>query len=168
VISDAFKSGAWSELEPFVYRDGSTMPPLLLRDIPEQNYLSSGLRIFGLILMGFNLMASIVSIIWVYINREHRVLRAAQPPFLYVLVVGAMVCSLAILTISFDESCNGWTTEQLSRACMATPWFLSVRAIADQEARSMRRIVRTYPFYLFLFRWESLSSTEHYSASCGG
>jgi hypothetical protein len=137
VISDAFKNGEWRGLRPFVYRDGSTTPPLLLRDIPDQNYLSSSLRIFGLVLMGFDVIASIVSITWVYIYREHRVLRAAQPQFLYVLLVGALVCSLAILTIGFDESYNGWTTEQLSHACMATPWLLTVRTNVEQEARSV-------------------------------
>lgn len=146
MISDAFQNGEWSELRPFVYRDGSTTPPLLLRDMPDQNYLSTSLRIFGLILMGFDVMASIVSITWVYIYREHRVLRAAQPQFLYVLLVGALVCSLAIVTIGFDESYNGWTTEQLSRTCMATPWLLTVRTDAEQVACSVRRISQDLPF----------------------
>jgi len=131
VISDVFKSGVWNELEPFVYRDGSTTPPFLLRDTPDQNYLPSGLRVLGFTLMGIALIACVVSVVWIYINREHRVLRAAQPHFLYLLVVGALICSLAILTISFDES-YGWSTEQLSMACMATPWLLSVRGTPGQ------------------------------------
>jgi hypothetical protein len=125
VISDVFKSGVWTEVKPFVFRDGTTTPPLLLRDAPDQNYLSSGIRIFGFILMGIALLASIASIVWVFIHRKHRVLLAAQPYFLYLLAVGALICSLTILTVSFDEG-DGWDTEQLSRACMATPWLLSV------------------------------------------
>lgn len=118
-------SGAWFELQPFVYRDGRTVPPDYLRDEPDQNYLNSGLRALGFALMSVAMFAAVVSALWVYLRRKHRVLRASQPFFLYLLCFGALVQVSAIVTISFDES-YGWDEEQLSRACMATPWLLSL------------------------------------------
>jgi hypothetical protein len=105
-----------------VYADGRSVPPDLLRDEPQQNYLSKGVQIFGFILLGIAWLTAIVSAIWVYTYRKHRIVQAAQPYFLYMISLGASVSVSAILTISFDES-NGFTEEQLSRACMATPWL---------------------------------------------
>lgn len=120
-----YSASAWFELEPFEYRDGRTVPPDLLRDEPDQNYLSSGLRALGLTLMSFAMFAAVVSIVWVYLRRKHRVLRASQPFFLYLVCIGALVQVSTIITISFDES-YGWDEDQLSSACMATPWLLSM------------------------------------------
>jgi hypothetical protein len=110
-------------LLPFVYRDGRTVPPELLRDEPDQNYLSSGLRAMGFALMGIALLCCIVSATWVFVRRKHRVLRASQPEFLYLIAFGSAVQASSIITISNDES-FGWSTEALSRACMASAWLL--------------------------------------------
>ena len=107
----------------FIYRDGRTVPPELLRDEPEQNYLNSGLRVLGFALMGTALLCSIMSAAWVYLRRKHGVLRASQPLFLYLIAFGAAVQTSAIVTISYDES-YGWSTIALSRSCMASAWLL--------------------------------------------
>ena len=121
--------GGWVPFQgEFIYKDGTTSPPLQLRTPPDQNFLSDGLRIFGYVLLGVVMLSSAFTMGWVFMLRKHRVLLAAQPSFLYMLCFGSMISSLAIITISQDES-FGWSDEQLSRACMATPWLISAGTI---------------------------------------
>jgi gamma-aminobutyric acid type B receptor len=100
------------------------VPPDLLRAIPEQNYLSVGARSFGFTCFAVVLFTSAVFIVWVYLHRDRRVVKAAQPIFLYMICVGAALSASAIFTRSFDES-FGWSEQQLSRACMASVWLFS-------------------------------------------
>lgn len=123
----------WHHIAPFVYRDGRTVPPELLRDEPDYNFLSSWLRILGYTLMGITVFGAIVCALWVFVRRKHRVVRASQPEFLYLIAFGAAVECSTILTISNDES-YGWSTESLSRACMANPWLLSTGHIIIYSA----------------------------------
>jgi len=113
----------WHHIEPFVYRDGRTVPPELLRDEPDQNYLTRGLRIMGYTLMGIVLFGAVLCASWVFLRRNHRVLRASQPVFLYLIAFGTAIEALTIVTISNDES-YGWSTESLSISCMANPWYV--------------------------------------------
>ncbi|CAB9500494.1 Gamma-aminobutyric acid (GABA) B receptor [Seminavis robusta] len=112
----------WVDVFPFVYSDGSNSPPTLLRTTPEQNYLDPVVRGIGLTLMSISLLFIAASAIWVWRHRNHRVVIAAQPPFLYVLCVGSTLFSMVILVNSFDES-HGWTDSMLDKACVATPWL---------------------------------------------
>ena len=123
----------WKHVASFVYRDGRTVPPELLRDEPYQNYPSSGLRIMGYTLMGIALLGAIVSALWVFLCRNHRVLRASQPLFLYLVDFGAAEEASTILTISNDKS-YGWSTNALSCACMSNPWLLSTGYIIVYSA----------------------------------
>ena len=112
----------WVEINPFVYSDGSNSPPELLRSVPEQNFLDPIVRGFGLGLMTLALLSIFVSAVWVLLHRKHRVVIAAQPPFLYVLCLGSTLSSLVILVCSFDES-YGWDDAMLDKACVAIPWL---------------------------------------------
>jgi hypothetical protein len=132
-LSEIYANGTWTEVSPFVYADGTTLPPMLLRDVPEQNYLSNVIRGVGLVLMGVVILLALTTVAWVYLHRDHRVLRAAQPPFLYVLALGSTISASTIIPISFDES-YGWSEQKLSRACMAIPWLLSLGHIITYGA----------------------------------
>jgi hypothetical protein len=132
-LTDISFNGTWSKLDEFVYADGTTIPPELLRDLPDQNYLTAAFRSVGLTLMGITMSGAVATIVWVYLHREHRVLRAAQPPFLYMLALGSAVSVSTILVISFDES-TGRTEEQLSSSCMAIPWLISLGHILTYGA----------------------------------
>lgn len=90
--------------------------------------MSPHLQALGLSLMAFAAAASVACGLWVFVYRQHRVLKASQPPFLYLACFGALVQALAIFTISFDES-DGWTEDQLGAACMAMPWLLALGTI---------------------------------------
>jgi len=96
--------------------------PQPLREIFENNYLSSGARIAGFVLFGISTAIGVGGLVWVGYKRKSQVVKAAQPEFLGVLCIGSIITSFAILTLSFDES-YGWSEKQLSGACMATPFL---------------------------------------------
>jgi gamma-aminobutyric acid type B receptor len=104
------------------YADGRTVPPDLLKDPPPQNYLSSSVRGVGFAVMALALLTSAATILWVFSHRNHRVVKAAQPYFMYVICLGAGVSISAVLPLSFDEG-KGWSVRQLGSACMAVPWL---------------------------------------------
>jgi hypothetical protein len=110
-----------------VYRDGSTSPPILLRDPPNSNYLDRDARIFGLTFFSVISLIIIGTTIWIVVNRGHAVLRAAQPHFLLPVCLGAQLEAVCIVFISFDES-YGTSEETLSRLCVAIPWYAEALA----------------------------------------
>jgi 7 transmembrane sweet-taste receptor of 3 GCPR len=60
--------------------------------------------------------------IWVFLNRSHKLVRASQPEFLYLLCFGAALVAPSVMFVSFDEE-KDVSVEQLSRMCSAFPWF---------------------------------------------
>jgi hypothetical protein len=122
-VGNSTQSG-WIEQTPFVFADGTTTGPPL-RTMPEQNYLSPGLQIMGLSLMSIAILLAILSIVWVFVQRNHRVVLASQPIFLYIISFGCIIQASTIFVLSFDES-FGWSEEALSAACMASPWLYTL------------------------------------------
>ena len=116
------RTGIWNISRPFLYIDGTFTPPKLLREQPNQNYISMGARIFGLTLFGISLVAVTVSLCWVLVNRHHSVVVAAQPIFLYTLCFASMMLCFCILLSAFDESW-GFDEVVLDRACFAWAWL---------------------------------------------
>jgi hypothetical protein len=60
---------------------------------------------------------------WVIWYRNHKVVKASQPAFLLIMILGCFLISIAIFTNSWDEL-YGWNTEQLSVLCTSTPWLV--------------------------------------------
>ena len=125
--------GEWTTTEdgPFLFSDGTPSAPTLLRAIPEQNYLSSSVRIAGLVLMSVSLFFSVVIAFLVWMYQERKIIKNNQPFFLFVLLIGSFLMALSILFLSFDESTlTASELEQepkfLDFACAAFPWFLSL------------------------------------------
>jgi hypothetical protein len=116
--------GKWEQRANFTYADGRQVPPDLLRDEPPQNYLPSGLRIFGYVMLGIVLLLALASSAWVHYRRSNRVVRAAQPVFLQQLILGSGVFALAIIPLSLDDA-SGMSPSQLNSCCMAVPWLVS-------------------------------------------
>lgn len=113
--------------QPIIFANGQTTPPTVLRDVPMQ-YLNPEVRILGLTAAGVALLASTVGAAWVYRNRNHRVLQAAQPHFLYLICAGSAILILSIIAMSFDES-QGWTQQDMNLVCATLPWLSSVGVI---------------------------------------
>ena len=113
---------SYNEINQAVYANGLSTPPLPLRTEPNQNYLSDRVRIFGFALFATALLLSAVTAIWIFFHKENRVVKAAQPYFLYLLCLGSAAEASAIFALLFDEG-QGWSETQLDRACMAVPWL---------------------------------------------
>lgn len=108
-----------------MFYDGTSDEPMPHRDVSDANYLSKGVQTTGIILSSLALSFSISCCIWVFINRKHKLLRASQPAFLYLLCFGAAFVAPSVLFISFDED-KGVSEEQLSKMCSAFPWFFVI------------------------------------------
>ena len=115
--------GKWVSIAPFVYADGTTIPPSLLRDPADQNYLSKGVQAVGFALMSTALAAVIISAVWVVAYRHNALVLASQPHFLGLFCFGSAITAAAIFPLSFDES-YGWSEDQLSKACLTAPWLV--------------------------------------------
>jgi hypothetical protein len=118
------KRRPWQSLHDFLYSDGTTSPPLLLRTVPEQNYIGKGPRIWGFFLLSACMVINLSLMVWVHLNREVKVVKAAQPEFLHMITVGATLLALTIFPNSFDES-HGWDAKMIGRACTSSPWLVS-------------------------------------------
>ena len=127
VMTDGTLRGNWVSVpgETFIYADGTPSPPELLRDPPEQNYLSNQVYGIGLGLFGIAVLWVLLAAVFVIVKRAHKVIKGNQPEFLLILLGGALTMSCGILTLSFDED-KGWSGRQLSSACAATPWLISL------------------------------------------
>ena len=117
----------------FVYADGSTSPPPILREILEYNYLSTWVRAIGLTLATLSIFMAIASGVFVAFMRNDQMIKASQPLFLALLCIGSVTLTLAIFTLSFDEN-NGWTDSQLDAACVTTPWLFFIGYIVIYSA----------------------------------
>lgn len=127
------ETNRWSTRATFYYADNSTTPPALLRDVPEQNFLTPSVRAFGLSLLGIGWGVCVLNAIFIAIHRKHPVLKASQPLFLLQLSLGSAILLSAIFPISFDES-YGWTTSMLSAACTSLPWLIVIGHITEYMA----------------------------------
>lgn len=92
VESDLFKSGEWASLVPYTFNDGTSDIPA---DLPEletdSNYLSTGWKVFGAILVAIIILLALGFTCWTYINSAKRVVRSSQPIFLYMISAGTLL-----------------------------------------------------------------------------
>mmetsp|Transcript_37639 Transcript_37639/g.78097 ORF Transcript_37639/g.78097 Transcript_37639/m.78097 type:complete len:866 (-) Transcript_37639:1504-4101(-) len=122
-----FSNITWSKNGYFeyFYAGNRSSAPLPLRTPGNQNYLRSQLRAIGLTLMGISILAAICFGVWVFATRTHRIVRASQPSFLYVICIGTILQSSTVVTISFDEGA-GWSENGLTKLCNFLPWLFTV------------------------------------------
>lgn len=121
------ESGAWKAVPgtEFLFFDGTTNEPMPRRETFDPHYISNGFHVVGIFLSSLAVFLAIASGTWVFFNRDKRLVRAAQPEFLYLLCVGATLVAASSIFVSFDED-KGKSEEQLDRLCSAFPWFAVV------------------------------------------
>ena len=114
----------WTDVqgENFIYKDGTSTPPVVQQEIKNENYLSPWVRIIGFSLMGLTMALGIGYSIFVLVKWNDRAIAPTQPQFILLLFVGAVIMSSSIFTLSFDES-YGWDDGQLDVACVMAPWL---------------------------------------------
>lgn len=114
----------WKSIKPFVFSDGTTDPPPVLPDLTETvDIVDSGAQIFGYVLSGIGLALSVLFGLWTFIHRENVIVLSSQPLFLCMLVIGALLISLAIIPMSMQEEISQRRGGEA--ACMLTPWLFS-------------------------------------------
>ncbi|CAB9504684.1 Gamma-aminobutyric acid (GABA) B receptor [Seminavis robusta] len=115
-------SGEWVQVNPYLFADGSSNPPELLRATPDQNYISTPVRAIGMTLFAVALTIILVASVWVVTNRGHSVIVAAQPCFLYVICFSCFIICFCILLSAFDESW-GFDEQSLTKVCVLSNWI---------------------------------------------
>jgi hypothetical protein len=111
-------------LRPFVYQDGTTIPPLSLPPVEEYfDLIPPATRIAGLTLGGLAILFSLFWIVWTSVYRQKDVVLASQPIFLLQLCVGALIMATTIIPRGFQEPMEKST---LDVGCMAVPWLFTI------------------------------------------
>ena len=98
----------------------------LCLEIPDEamNYLPRGLTVLGYFLFSLNALLSLGFIGWTAAHRRERMVRNAQPIFLYLVCVGCIISSSTILPLGFDD---GNTSQAgADAACVVLPWLYSI------------------------------------------
>jgi len=123
----SFPGGTWRNVEgeKFLFYDQSAREPGPLKTVVDENYLSSGAQITGIVLSSLAVACALATASWVLWKRKVRVVTASQPEFLYLLCFGASLVGSSVLFLSFDED-KGWSESQLTAACKAFPWFFVI------------------------------------------
>eukprot|EP00934_Nitzschia_sp_Nitz4_P006867 Nitzschia sp. Nitz4//scaffold133_size116822//25862//27321//NITZ4_003798-RA/size116822-augustus-gene-0.105-mRNA-1//1//CDS//3329535369//6857//frame0 len=96
--------------------------PMFPDGYPPSSALNPLYQRTGLVHVGGTYFLALIAGAWVRIRRKERIVTAAQPQFLYLIVVGMILMITSLVFVSFDES-NGWTQEDLDKACSGFPWF---------------------------------------------
>jgi len=58
VLTHFFVDGEWVDHGNITFADGGYYSPLLLRDLPQQNHVNSGLRATGFVVMGLGMLSA--------------------------------------------------------------------------------------------------------------
>jgi hypothetical protein len=92
VNSMIYSEGHWKTLEPFIYNDGTTEPPL---DIPppelQLNYISTFTRAIALVFFVLIVITAFYFWAWTWKKHNTRIVRASQPVFLYLVCLGNII-----------------------------------------------------------------------------
>ena len=125
IISGSTTNGTITQTNygPFIFTDGTPNPPVLLRDVPNQNYLSNNTHVGGLCVTSICLLINILSILTIFLHWEKPPFRESQPILLLISLVGSFLMASSVLGQSFDES-NGLDNMQLDNICFSYPLLL--------------------------------------------
>jgi hypothetical protein len=124
-VTNIYQAGAWRELTPFVFNDGShTIPSDIPESVVTNNTINLGVRISVLVLCGIILVLGVGLMAWTHRNRKARVVLASQPFFLHIICVGAIVMACTIIPLSIDHGVVD--LDGCTRACISVPWLSSM------------------------------------------
>lgn len=124
-IVGVWSQGQWETTDQFLFSTSTNQPPNPQFVVDEQNFLSDWVAGLGFALFAIGFALALACSAAIAYMREDKQIRVAQPVFLQLICLGALVENFSILTLSFDES-RGWSKNSLSAACMATPWLFFI------------------------------------------
>jgi hypothetical protein len=112
----------YGALEQFTYSDSSSTAP---NEIPasriNDHTINPAVRGICLGLTAASMGLSVAFFVLTFLKRKHRVIRAAQPPFLMLVCVGTLVMASAIIPASIDDSVA--SQKGCNIACVLRPWL---------------------------------------------
>mmetsp|Transcript_52777 Transcript_52777/g.78650 ORF Transcript_52777/g.78650 Transcript_52777/m.78650 type:complete len:983 (+) Transcript_52777:73-3021(+) len=115
----------WERLEnkEFIYSDGTNTPPDNLPPLKVVNDFvpDTTSAIVCLCICGFLLLLIVYCAVWTYRRRKTKVVRAAQPIFLYLLCAGTFLMTLALISESLTSFNLG--DDGRDATCMVSLWL---------------------------------------------
>ena len=119
-------------ISDFIYSDGTNKPPVV-NVIEDMNLHPKSTRIFAWTFCAMLVIMTIGFMIYTIIKRKHRIIRMAQPPFLYMICTGSLLLATSIIPLLMDEGI-GMDKISLSRACTSTMWFACIGFVVTFSA----------------------------------
>lgn len=123
VHTHGFENGDWQQYQDYIFNDGSSR---IQPDLPDQeldlNYISPVMRGVVLSLCAIAVLLAFWLTFWTYRHLKTRVVRASQPFFLYLICVGSVIASSAIIPNSFDHAIA--SIEGMNIACNSIIWLV--------------------------------------------
>jgi hypothetical protein len=105
ITTDLYNQGVWKEVTPFRFSDGTTMNPRSTPNVEaNENLISPSMRAIALSFMVISILVAVAFYTWTNMNRTSRIVRASQPFFLYLIAVGCIIFSFAIIPLQYDTS----------------------------------------------------------------
>eukprot|EP01126_Amoeba_proteus_P045118 TRINITY_DN5039_c0_g1_i10.p1 TRINITY_DN5039_c0_g1~~TRINITY_DN5039_c0_g1_i10.p1 ORF type:complete len:581 (+),score=86.43 TRINITY_DN5039_c0_g1_i10:90-1832(+) len=105
--------GTWTDLQPVVWRDGTTNIPTD-RFLIQIIYISDGVRITFIVLASVSFLVPLFHLVMLIIYRDHPIILAAIPIFLMLILFATMIGLGTIFVISMDPS---------DGICVIPHWF---------------------------------------------
>ena len=120
-----FEQGEWVFLEDMVFNDGTSNIPSDLPNLEiDDHHLTPALRAGGLTMCALALVLSTVCALWTWRNKDTRIVKVAQPIFLYIVCAGVFIMASSIIPLSVDEGLASGRGNNI--ACMSFPWQLTI------------------------------------------
>ncbi|KAL3781605.1 hypothetical protein ACHAW5_010535 [Stephanodiscus triporus] len=117
LMNEGYANGLVAFLEVLRY-------PLVLPKLEvDDNYIER-LAIFGYVIFALIAVASLSLMVWTYLHKNTRVIKASQPFFLQMIIVGIIIFSSAIVPLTIDT--DRYSQEASDIACMTVPWLLTI------------------------------------------
>lgn len=103
-----------------------TMPLDLPPADVDMHYIGN-LRYLGFAFTAIIVFMSAFFAGWTYLRQEHRIIRASQPPFLFMITAGVTIMGSSMIPLSFDDG-NGFVEPEDTcvMACVSSIWLLSI------------------------------------------
>ena len=164
VTGQVSKDGYTSYGDPIQYHGGSTTrPPNRVPSADEKkNYIAQWCRNLGFFLVSLLFASAVACLIWTFCNSRLPVVRAAQPMFLYQIVLGCIVSTSCLIPAGVDDRDS--SDSGVTAACNLELWLYGlgfaitytallakiwkIKTVLLQACRDLKVVVVT-PFQIY-------------------
>ena len=123
--TNTYHNGNWTESSFFQFNDGTTDIPTGIPDVEiDENFINTSVRAVTYSLFGMSILLAVAFALWTWRKRKSRIVRASQPFFLYLLCVGCILLTSAIVPLGIDHSISSMSG--CAVACNSVVWLVSL------------------------------------------